>query len=311
MSAPSESSWRAWGQTLRLSLAPSAAADAAVGALIGAAAWPAGVAPWLAIGASLLVYHGGMALNDWADREEDARVRPSRPIPSGRVRPASVLVVAMGLLLAGPLLLASVVPSAGLVLGGVSLAAALYDLAGRGDLRGPFLLALCRFGNLTSGLIVGAETAGLELGARHLALPIVYAAYVFVLSVLGRREDDLNREPGRLPSHVLHLASACLVAAPIAGAVGTAALEPTSPYLPGGLALAIWAALGLQRAAARAGDWPREDVVGVMGLLLRRLLIVTASAALASGTRAGLLVAPTVLLGYWVSHRLRRVFPPS
>ncbi|MFC3737438.1 UbiA family prenyltransferase, partial [Paractinoplanes deccanensis] len=37
--------------------------------------------------ASVLLYWAGMAANDWADRELDARERPRRPIPSGRVKP--------------------------------------------------------------------------------------------------------------------------------------------------------------------------------------------------------------------------------
>ena len=39
-------------------------------------------------GASVLPLLGGMAANDWADRELDAVERPERPIPSGRVAPA-------------------------------------------------------------------------------------------------------------------------------------------------------------------------------------------------------------------------------
>src|SRR5687767_12443969 len=48
------------------------------------------------VGSSALLYLGGMALNDWADREVDARERPGRPIPSGRVSPAAALAVAAG-----------------------------------------------------------------------------------------------------------------------------------------------------------------------------------------------------------------------
>lgn len=32
-----------------------------------------------------LIYCGGMVMNDWVDREVDAKERPSRPLPSGRV----------------------------------------------------------------------------------------------------------------------------------------------------------------------------------------------------------------------------------
>jgi len=114
----------ALGRLFRLSLAPSAAADAAAGLLFGAAAWPSGGAPWLLMGGSLAVYHGGMALNDWADRRIDARVRPGRPIPSGAVPAAAALALALGLLALGPLLAAGVSPTAALGLGGVAVLAA-------------------------------------------------------------------------------------------------------------------------------------------------------------------------------------------
>lgn len=60
----------------------------------------------LAIGASLCLYEAGMALNDWADRDEDAVDRPHRPIPSGRISPAAALGAA-GVLTAAGLALAA------------------------------------------------------------------------------------------------------------------------------------------------------------------------------------------------------------
>ncbi|MER7107760.1 SCO3242 family prenyltransferase [Streptomyces sp. NPDC000229] len=94
---------RAWAELLRVSALFSVPGDA----LAGAAA--VGVRPnrrtVLAIGSSLCLYEAGMALNDWADRDEDAVDRPHRPIPSGRVTPpaalaASTVLTATGLALA-------------------------------------------------------------------------------------------------------------------------------------------------------------------------------------------------------------------
>ena len=50
---------------------------------------------------SVCLYWAGMAANDWADRELDARERPGRPIPSGRVSPPAALAVAGVLTAAG------------------------------------------------------------------------------------------------------------------------------------------------------------------------------------------------------------------
>ena len=315
---PTAPAWKSWGRVLRLSLSATAIADVAAGALLGAGAWPGSgdlhpAAPWLAIGASLGVYHGAMALNDWADRDEDARVRPDRPIPSGALDARSVLIVAVLLLVGGPLLGAFASFWCGAVFAAVGASAALYDVAGRGPLRGPLLLGLCRFGNVGAGLLAGAAATGAVLELRHLALPLIYAVYVINLSVLGRLEDDTSREPGRRPAIALHLATVGLLLAPFAGALAAPVeqgwLGGLAPWA--GAALAVSAALGLQRAAARSEPWTREDVQQVMGLLLRRLLILTASAVLASGAPGSEILALLILAGYRVSHQLRRLFPPS
>ena len=74
-------SFRTWGRLLRLSLAPTAIADVVCGGVLSGSAGHAGLDIFRLVLASLCIYHGGMALNDWADREEDARVRPDRPLP--------------------------------------------------------------------------------------------------------------------------------------------------------------------------------------------------------------------------------------
>src|SRR5690606_29795536 len=73
----------AFGRLIRVSLFPTAVADVLAGLLVGGGgAFPGVGATSALVGASLLVYHGGLALNDWADREHDARTRPDRPLPS-------------------------------------------------------------------------------------------------------------------------------------------------------------------------------------------------------------------------------------
>ena len=88
----------ALGRLLRLSLAPTALADVAAGTVLGAMTWPDGLGPFQLMLASACVYHGAMALNDWADRAADARTRPGRPIPSGAIAPYTALALAVTLL---------------------------------------------------------------------------------------------------------------------------------------------------------------------------------------------------------------------
>ena len=70
-------------------------------ALAGAAVGPGRLA-LLALAFSLL-YTGGMYLNDAFDRESDARERPERPIPSGRIGARPVFAIGFALLAAGVL----------------------------------------------------------------------------------------------------------------------------------------------------------------------------------------------------------------
>ncbi|WP_344284131.1 UbiA family prenyltransferase, partial [Streptomyces hebeiensis] len=74
---------RAWAELLRVSALFTVPGDALAGASALGVRPHRGTA--LAVGASLCLYEAGMALNDWADRDEDAVDRPHRPIPSGRV----------------------------------------------------------------------------------------------------------------------------------------------------------------------------------------------------------------------------------
>src|SRR5947208_8717609 len=55
---------------------------------------------WL-IGATACLYAGGVVLNDFFDRDLDARERPERPLPSGRVPPAHAAALGTGLLIGG------------------------------------------------------------------------------------------------------------------------------------------------------------------------------------------------------------------
>lgn len=316
----------ALGQLVRLSLAPSALADAAAGIAVGGvaaggAAWAPGAGPWLGLLAAAGIYHGGMALNDWADRAEDARERPERPIPSGAVSPGLALGVALGLLAVG--LTAGFVASgaAGILWACVAGAAVLYDVAGRGPWRGPLLLGACRAGNLGAGLLLGADLAPGVLPDLVWALPLLYGAYVFVVSRLGRFEDGADAIEGRAPSRLLGQAAGLLATAGLAAPLVLHLVRLPAGVAPGwfgprglGPVLALVVGLSGARALVRAAGrevWTKRDVLPCMGLCLRRLLLWSAVAALATGTWGGLGVAAATLAGFPLAVRLRRAFPPS
>ena len=302
----------AYGRLLRLSLAPSAAADILAGALLGGGGDLPAAAPLLRLlCASLAVYHGAMVLNDWADRRHDAAARPERPLPTGEVSPPAALLLGAGLLLAAPWIAAPLGRRAALWMAALAVAAGFYDLAGRGPWRGPLLLALCRAGNLAAGLQLGVWLGGRDPAPALLGPALLYGLYVFGLSRLGRLED--GEDPGALgdrPARILRALAGVFFALPLVGL-----LLPVTTVRGSAAAaiLAVLAALGLLRAAARRQPWDRRAVQGAMGRALRRLLLFTAALALLplDGGPAPPLTALAILAGYPLSHALRRIFPPS
>jgi 4-hydroxybenzoate polyprenyltransferase len=125
-----------------------------------------------AIPISLLLYLSGLILNDYTDRHRDARERPSRPIPSGRVDARSAGSVAL-LLLTTAVLLSRL---AGSQVRLTALVLAVLILAYNGPARrvppvGFVVMGLCRGGNICVGaaavdrlaavpVAVGAALAG-------------------------------------------------------------------------------------------------------------------------------------------------------
>jgi 4-hydroxybenzoate polyprenyltransferase len=297
---------RALGRLLRLSLAPTAIADIVAGTVAGAGDWPGGAKPFLLMLASLGVYHGGMALNDWRDRAEDRTTRPDRPVPSGKISARLAFAIGLGLLLAGPAIALLVSLPCALALGIAAAGALVYDLALRGPMAGPLLLALCRGANLAAGLALGT---GGEMAWPVLLPALLYGAYVFAVSRLARLED--TDEAARLaasPSLRIGIAGVLLVLAPCAGLLHP--LESRARTWAALMLVGVGAA-GLIGAARHRGPWSREDVTWATGLGLRRLLVFTAAVALSAGGPAAWIAATAILAGYPVAYALRGVFPPS
>src|ERR1700752_804849 len=90
----------------RVSNLPTVWTNTLAGALVAGGSWQdARLA--IAVLAMSLFYEGGMFLNDYFDREIDARERPERPIPSFEIAPGAVAAIGSGLIAAGLLLLAT------------------------------------------------------------------------------------------------------------------------------------------------------------------------------------------------------------
>ncbi|MFY1687183.1 SCO3242 family prenyltransferase [Plantactinospora sp. WMMB782] len=242
-------------------------------------------------GASVLLYWAGMAANDWADRELDARERPERPIPSGRVSPGFALGLSAGLTAAG-------IGLAGLAGGRRALAVAVplagavwaYDLRAKNTAAGPAVMAACR----GLDVLLGASRGRV---VRAVPAALTVAAHTYTVTELSRRE--VSGATRALPAATLAGTAAVAAAAvarprrrppsPAGGSLPTDAAAGSAR--PGWRALAPaalagWYGLRYGRAQARVAADPQASRVraavgaGITGLpALQGALVARAGAA--------------------------------
>ena len=160
----------------------TAAADVAAGYAIAGAPDGGALAP-LAL-AGVLLYGGGVVLNDAVDARRDARDRPERPIPAGRATRAGAFVFGALLLLAGIGMAALVNVTSAVMATAIALVAALYDAGTKHyALPGALTMATARALNL----LLGASVApALLLTVWPLAL--LPFAHVAMLTLVSRGE---------------------------------------------------------------------------------------------------------------------------
>ncbi|MEW2266209.1 SCO3242 family prenyltransferase [Streptomyces sp. NPDC047853] len=206
---------RAWAELLRLPALFTVPGDALAGA--AAAGGRPGPRTLLAVGSSLCLYEAGMALNDWADRGEDAVERPHRPLPSGRVRPAAALGAACGLTGAGLVLAAGAGRPALAVAAPLAVTVWAYDLGLKHTPAGPVAMAAARGLDLLLG---AAATCGTPRPA--LAPATVLAAHTLTVTLVSRREA----QGGSSTAPLAALAAATALTAALTGRRTTRALLP-------------------------------------------------------------------------------------
>ena len=139
-----------------------------------------------------LFYTGGMYLNDAFDREIDARERPERPIPSGRVSARTVFIAGFAQLALGVTLvalMALLVHDASLHLAllpalGLAGLIVLYDMFHKHNPLSPLLMGLCRVGVYVTVALasVGHASSKVWIGA------LVLLAYLIGLTYVAKQE---------------------------------------------------------------------------------------------------------------------------
>ncbi|RPK40119.1 prenyltransferase [Streptomyces sp. ADI92-24] len=188
---------RAWAELLRVSALFTVPGDALAGA--AALGRRPNRSTALAVGASLCLYEAGMALNDWADRDEDAVDRPHRPIPSGRITPRAALAAAGALTAAGLALAARAGRPALTVATGLAATVWAYDLRLKHTPAGPAAMAAARGLDLLLGATAtaahstratGPATAASAGAALPAALPAaaLLTAHTYAVTAVSRHE---------------------------------------------------------------------------------------------------------------------------
>lgn len=255
--------------------------------------------------ASMLLYWGGLVLNDLLDYEQDREHRPGRALAAGDVsRPVAVavLVVCFG----GALALAFAQGSAvGWAATSVMAAVILYDvLLKSNDFAAAAGMGLCRALNLAVGMIAAGGLASLAGAAPALLL---YFVYIAALTIVGRSETRTHVDTRlRVASAVAALSPLLLVVLlwsvlPIAHGSDSVPVYAVPPII---LCLLLWrgraAMLRSENLARAAGLWVRDGVLGIV--------LYNSGALLAGGAYVlGICVA----LLFVVALALSKRFSPS
>ncbi|MFF4767660.1 SCO3242 family prenyltransferase [Streptomyces sp. NPDC001255] len=244
----------AWAELLRVSALFTVPGDALAGAAASGAGTSRTIA--LAVGCSLCLYEAGMALNDWADRAEDAAERPHRPLPSGRITAPAALLAASALTAAGLALAARAGRPALLLASALAGTVWAYDLRLKHTPWGPLAMGAARGLDVLLG-------AAAQPGARtRTALAAAGALTAHTTAVTAVSRHEVRGGSTSAPLAAL-AASTALGAALVRGALGrtrntprTGHSAPVPPAPPAGrVAAAAPGPPGTTLAAALAAGY--------------------------------------------------------
>ena len=271
----------------RVSNLPTVWTNVIAGATIANAA--ATIADLAVVGLVMTAFYvGGMYLNDFFDREIDARERPGRPIHAGDIGAGTVSAIGFALLAIGVALLAPF----GLLtaIWGLALAAAivLYDAWHKGNIFAPLIMGLCRaLVYLATGAAVSGEIRStLIMGATALAAHVIGLTY-------AARQENLNQVGKLWPLFIL--AGPLLFA--LSGISGW-------PVVIGAFVLCAVDIAALRLLAKRATP---DAVPRAVSMLIAAICLVDALAVALYG--GGIVLACLCASGYVLTRLFQAVIP--
>jgi 4-hydroxybenzoate polyprenyltransferase len=234
-------------------------------------------------------YVGGMYLNDFFDREIDARDRPGRPIHAGEIRAGMVSSIGFGLLATGIVLMIPFGLAAmvwGALLAGVIV---LYDVWHKGNALSPIVMGACRaLVYIGTGVaLAGSTSTAMMIGAVALACHVAGITY-------AAKQESLDRIGNLWPLALLAVPLLVALPAIAGGWIVIAAF----------LLLLAADAVAVRLLAAR--PTPGAVPSAVSGLIAAICLVDALAIALAGG---GALLVAICAIGYPLTRLFQKSIP--
>ncbi len=309
--------WRgvhAWLELVRLPNVFTLAADVLAGWLL-THAW---LSPWLPLllvmCTSVSLYWAGMVLNDVYDLPADARERPSRPLPSGRITLAAARRGGYGLLLLGVALgcaagVTNGQASPSILAGLLAVAIVAYDRILKNTVVGPFAMGGCRTLNLLLAMCTATGGEVPPLRAVHWLVAGGLGVYVAGVTWLARREAERSSRVRVMAAMAIMACGMAMLAwLPRLDASGMPELSrPKMAIALQGRWFAWWGVMGVlilwRPLRALVDPSPRLVQQAVRQLLLSLIMLDAVTAFSVRGVEAAcivlLLLIPAILLGRW------------
>ncbi|WP_222920328.1 UbiA family prenyltransferase [Natrinema sp. SYSU A 869] len=233
--------------------------------------------------ASVCLYAGGTTLNDAFDAPIDARERPERPIPSGRVSRRGAFGFGFALLFAAVGIAFAVAGGPAAVAAGlVAVAIVVYDGLLKGTAAGFLAMGTTRGLNV----VLGTTAAGgviLESPIQLLAVPAVITGYIAAVTAMAARETEGSNRGA------VAVATAGAIAAVLAVGWFLASVDPATLETIVAIMFAAAFCWWVERPLRATYADPVPGTIGpAVGACVLGLVLLDATFAAAVGVRWGL-----------------------
>lgn len=241
--------------------------------------------------ATIGLYGGGVVFNDVFDTDLDARERPERPIPSGKVSVGGATKLAMTLFFVGVVAAGVVGMLPAVIALSIVIMCLLYDKwAKHRPVVGPLTMGLCRGLNLALGM-----SYSLAALVEVWFLAFVPVVYIAAVTTISRGEVHGGQRPPLYLSAVLYaIVVACIVAFGLHYQSSLLAVAMVLPFM-----VFVFPPLVTAIRTLRAGDVRKSVKHGVIGLIFMNAAW-TAAAGMWGLTFVTLLLFP---LSIWLAKR--------